>query len=167
VRAVIIAAASAAVAVAQLPPPPGMARAKDRTVQCPRTVAKFSVSIAANSGPFSIDAADNKQYASISIDNEDALVRTDGCRITRAPALRTSTLGRRWTVQQRHFEIKQFGCTYRGPLVVRVQVVRSGSRFVNRISIWSNRGRQFAHGELADGRGWLRVARACSLTYSR
>jgi hypothetical protein len=159
----------AAVATAQLiPPPAGMTRTPQRTVQCARTLATFSVTISSNGGPFSIDVSDNRQYGSVSIDNENALVRTEGCRVlARAPAVNTRVLGRRWALQQRFFETKQFGCRYRGPLVLNARAVRSGGRYVNRLTVWSNRGRLFAQGELANGRGWLRVASACSLTYSR
>lgn len=162
-------AAAAAVAVAQtIPPPPGMTRVKQRTAQCARTLPKFSVTISSHNGPMSIDTGDNRGYASVAMDNDTGLIRTDGCRVlSRRPAPSTRGLGRRWTLRQRYFEIKQFSCPYRGPLVVDVRVVRASGRWVNRLVVSSNRGRALAQGELANGRGWLRVASACSLSYSR
>lgn len=165
----LAALAFGAVAAAQtIPPPPGMARAEQRTAQCARTLARVGFTISSHDGPMSIDAADNRQYASVGIDNDTALIRTEGCRVlVRRPALDARRLGRRWTLEQRFFEVKQFTCAYRGPLVVHVRAVRSGGRWVNHLAAWTSRGRLLAQGELANGRGWLRVATACSLTYSR
>ena len=147
----------AGAASAQLPPPPGMVRTAERTVSCARTLAKVGFTISSNGGgPLAIDAADHRQYASIGLRTDRALIRT--------AAAGAAALGRRWNLREQWFETKQFSCALRGPLVVHVRAGPSVSRF----AAWTARGRALALGELgADGRGWLRVARACTLSYSR
>jgi len=168
--AVALIALLGASARAALPPPAGMVATDARTVSCARTMPRFDVTGSSHGGPLGFEATDGKQYATVSA-SDYALIRSDGCRILpRRPAFSSRGLGRRWEFRAEHFEVKQFGCTYSGPLVAHVSIERSRGRYVaSHFALWTQGGgRQLAVGEIrATGRAWLRVATSCRLRYSR
>ena len=166
----LIALLGASARAALPPPPPGMVATNARTVSCARTMPRFDVTGSSHGGPLGFEATDGKQYATVSA-SDYALIRSDGCRILpRRPAFSSRGLGRRWEFRAEYFEVKQFGCTYGGPLVAHVSIERSRGRYVaSHFALWTQGGgRQLAVGEIrATGRARLRVATSCRLRYSR
>ena len=168
--AALVALVGASARAALPPPPPGMVATNLRTVSCARTMPRFDVTGSSHGGPLGFEANDGKQYATVSA-SDYALIRSEGCRILpRRPAFSSRGLGRRWEFRAAHFEVKQFGCTYGGPLVAHVSIERASGRYVaSHFALWTQGGgRQLAVGEIrATGRAWLRVATSCRLRYSR
>jgi hypothetical protein len=139
-------------------------------VSCARALPRFDVTGSSHGGPLGFEANDGKQYATVSA-SDYALIRSEGCRILpRRRAFSSRGLGPRWEFPAEHFEVKQLGCRYGGPLVAHVSIERASGRYVaSHFALWTRGGgRQLAVGEIrATGRAWLRVATSCGLRYSR